>query len=409
MILNVFKNTVLFFLLAFISCGSKTKNEIIKNNEILKQVQNDQPIIIGANQTEAYLSLLNGKRVGIVANQTSVIFKNDNSYTHLVDSLISLNVDVKKVFSPEHGFRGKADAGEIVKDGVDAKTGLPIISLYGNNKKPTAKQLEGIDIVVFDIQDVGVRFYTYIYTLHYVMEACSELDIPVIVLDRPNPNGHYVDGPILEKGVESFIGMHPTPIVYGMTNGEYAQMIIGEHWLENNASCNLTVIPLLNYTHNSAYSLPIRPSPNLPNDKSVNLYPSICLFEGTNVSEGRGTELQFQIFGSPFLDKNIYNYTFIPKPNFGSKNPKHKNMLCYGSDVSRVNNLSALNLKWLINAYKNSTKKEAFFIPFFSKLAGTHTLQKQIESGLTEAEIKATWQEDLDAFKKIRSKYLIYK
>jgi uncharacterized protein YbbC (DUF1343 family) len=408
MILSVLKNTVLLFLLIMISCGYNDRKKSAKDNEIMNQVQDDKNIVVGANQIQKYLPLLNGKKVGIVANQTSVIFKKHNNYTHLVDSLIALNIDVKKVFSPEHGFRGNADAGEVVKDGIDSKTSLPIISLYGKKKKPSKKQLEGLDVIIFDIQDIGVRFYTYIYTLHYVMEACSELDIPVIVLDRPNPNGHYVDGPILETGFKSFIGMHPTPIVYGMTNGEYAKMIIGEQWLENNVSCDLTVIPLVNYTHDSIYSLPIRPSPNLPNDKSINLYPSVCLFEGTNVSEGRGTELQFQIFGSPFLDKNKYTYQFTPQPNFGSKYPKHKNTLCYGTNLSHIKNLSALNLNWLINAYQNSSNKEEFFIPFFAKLAGTKKLQQQIEAGLSEAEIKATWQEGLDAFKKTRSKYLIY-
>lgn len=409
----MFKNTVLFpiiigIVLVLISCGSNIEKKSAKDSKTLNRVQDDKNIIVGANQIEKYLPLLNGKKVGIVANQTSVIFKKHNNYTHLVDSLVALNIDVKKVFSPEHGFRGNADAGEVVKNGVDSKTSLPIISLYGKNKKPSKEQLEGLDVIIFDIQDIGVRFYTYIYTLHYVMEACGELDIPVIVLDRPNPNGHYVDGPILETGFKSFIGMHPTPIVYGMTNGEYAKMIIGEHWLKNNVSCDLTVIPLVNYTHDSIYSLPIRPSPNIPNDKSINLYPSVCLFEGTNVSEGRGTELQFQIFGSPFLDKNKYTYQFTPQPNFGSKNPKYKNILCYGTNLSDIKNLSALNLSWLINAYQNSSNKEEFFIPFFTKLAGTKKLQQQIEAGLNETEIKATWQEGLDAFKKTRNKYLIY-
>jgi uncharacterized protein YbbC (DUF1343 family) len=416
MILNVLKNTVLLFLLIMISCGSNDRKKSAKNAEILNHtstplsasVQEDKNIVVGANQLEKYLPLLNGKKVGIVANQTSVIFKKYNNYTHLVDSLIALNIDVKKVFSPEHGFRGNADAGEVVKDGIDSKTSLPIISLYGKNKKPSKEQLEGLDVIIFDIQDIGVRFYTYIYTLHYVMEACSELDIPVIVLDRPNPNGHYVDGPILETGFKSFIGMHPTPIVYGMTNGEYAQMIIGEHWLENNVSCDLTVIPLVNYTHDSIYSLPIRPSPNIPNDKSINLYPSVCLFEGTNISVGRGTEKQFQIFGSPFLDSSKYTFQFTPQPNQGAKYPKYNGELCYGLDLRNNSNLNFINLDWLIDAYNDTQNKSDFFNSFFTKLAGTKTLQQQIEAGLNETEIKATWQEGLDAFKVIRNKYLIY-
>jgi len=409
MVLNVFKNTVLFFLLAFISCGSKTKNEIIKKNEILNQVQNDKSIIVGANQTETYLPLLNGKRVGIVANQTSVIFKDDNTYTHLVDSLVDLNLDVKKVFSPEHGFRGNADAGEHVADGVDIKTGLPIFSLHGTSKKPSKEQLEGIDIMIFDIQDVGVRFYTYISTLHYIMEACSENNIPLIILDRPNPNGQYVDGPTLKKEHQSFLGMHPIPLVHGMTIGEYAQMINGEKWLSNGIQCDITIISCKNYTHDMPYSLSIRPSPNLPNDQSIKLYPSLGLFEGTNVNAGRGTEFQFQRYGAPFLNPQTMTFTYTPQSNFGAKYPKHKDELCYGEDLSNVNLTNEMTLKWIIKAYQNSTDKSLFFLTDgFTKHAGTTILQKQIESGMTEADIKATWKEGLDAFKKTRNKYLLY-
>jgi len=428
MILNVFKNTVLFFLLVFISCGSKTKNEIIKKNEILNQVQNDKSIIVGANQTDAYLPLLNGKRVGVVANQTSVIFKEKDSIflvdpetieetfekefyhnTHLVDSLVSLNVNVKKVFSPEHGFRGTADAGEHVDDGVDIKTGLPIFSLHGKSKKPSKEQLEGIDIMIFDIQDVGVRFYTYISTLHYIMEACAENNIPLIVLDRPNPNGQYVDGPTLKKEHQSFLGMHPIPLVHGMTIGEYAQMINGEQWLTNGIQCDIKVIKMTNYWHARNYSLPIRPSPNLPNDQSIKLYPSLGLFEGTNVNAGRGTEFQFQIYGAPFLNPETMKFTYTPQSNFGAKYPKHKDILCYGEDLSNAVINNEMTLKWIIKAYENSTDKSLFFLTNgFTKHAGTTKLQKQIEMGMTEAEIKATWQEDLNAFKKTRNKYLIY-
>ena len=289
-------------------------------------------IVTAADQTPLYLKKLKGKKIAVVANQTSVIKNKKNGYTHLVDSLVNSNINIQKVFAPEHGFRGKADAGEEIKDGVDTKTGLPIISLYGKNKKPSKEQLKGINAVVFDIQDVGARFYTYISTLHYVMEACAESGIPVIVLDRPNPNGHYIDGPVLEPEHKSFVGMHPVPIVYGMTIGEYAKMINGEKWLANGIKAKLTVIPLKNYTHQSEYSLPIKPSPNLPNDVSINLYPSLCFFEGTNVSAGRGTDMQFQVYGSPFLnDKNPFSYT--PSPNEGAKYPKHAYMICYGEDL----------------------------------------------------------------------------
>ncbi|TJY36387.1 exo-beta-N-acetylmuramidase NamZ family protein [Pontimicrobium aquaticum] len=424
MVLNVFKNTVLLFVLVLISCGSKTKNKIIKNDKILNQasstsasVQDDKNIIVGANKTEIYLPLLNGKRVGVVANQTSVIFKEittsqaprNDSYTHLVDSLVALNVDVKKVFSPEHGFRGTADAGEHVEDGVDIKTGLPIFSLHGTSKKPSKEQLEGIDIMIFDIQDVGVRFYTYISTLHYIMEACAENNIPLIVLDRPNPNSQYIDGPTLEKEHQSFLGMHPIPLVHGMTIGEYAQMINGENWLLNKAQCNIKVIPCDNYTHDMSYSLPIRPSPNLPNDQSIKLYPSLGLFEGTNVNAGRGTEFQFQRYGSPFLNPETMTFTYTPQSNFGAKYPKHKDELCYGEDLSNVTVKDEMTLKWIIKAYKNSTDKSLFFnTNNFTKHAGTAKLQKQIEAGTTEADIKATWQEDLNTFKKTRNKYLIY-
>lgn len=407
----------LFLLLSIMSYGQSSK-KTEKETPVGKE-----NIVVGANQTERYLKLLKNKNVAVIGNNTSVIFKNDNknsNYRHLVDSLLSLGVKVTKVFAPEHGFRGSADAGENLTDTLDYKTGLPIISLYGENKnpaqkqiynyrKPTQENLSNIDIVIFDIQDVGVRFYTYISTLHNVMEACAENGIPVIVLDRPNPNGNYVDGPVLEEKSKSFAGLGPIPIVYGMTVGEYALMTNGEKWLKDGIECDLTIIPLKNYDHNSTYSLPLRPSPNLPNDKSINLYPSLCMFEGTNVSAGRGTEMQFQIFGSPYLPKDIYNFTFIPKPNFGSKTPKHMNKECHGLDLSKTENLSSLNFSWLIDAYNSSTQKNNFFNEqSFNKLAGTTKLKKQIEEGFTFEEIKASWQSDLIAFKKIRKKYLIY-
>jgi uncharacterized protein YbbC (DUF1343 family) len=363
--------------------------------------QNSTEIKVAAQQTELYLNLLKGKNIAIVANQTSTINK-----THLVDSLLSLNIKVKKVFAPEHGFRGKADAGEMVKDGFDTKTGLAIFSLHGKSKKPSAEQLKGIDVVVFDIQDVGARFYTYISSLHYVMEACAENGIPVILLDRPNPNGHYVDGPVLELEHKSFVGMHKVPLVYGMTIGEYGQMINGEKWLKNGIQCDLTIVPLENYTHNSEYSLTIRPSPNLPNDISINLYPSLGFFEGTIINAGRGTEFQFQRYGAPFFTKSNFSYT--PKPNFGSKYPKHEGKLCYGVDLSNTEKLSSVNLEWLIDAYQKTPKTEKFFGKTFTIHAGNTKLQKQIEQGLTAKKIRKSWQKGLSKFKKIRSNYLIY-
>ncbi|MCL5129962.1 exo-beta-N-acetylmuramidase NamZ domain-containing protein [Algibacter sp. L4_22] len=412
--LNVFKNTVLLFVLVMISCAnvtkSKSENLTILDDDVQKQVKEDKSIVVGANQTELYLPILKGKRIGIVANQTSVIFKTKEGYTntHLVDSLLALNINIKSVFAPEHGFRGTADAGEVIKDGLDIKTNLPIVSLYGKNKKPSIEQLKGLDLVVFDIQDVGARFYTYISSLHYVMEACAEQHIPVLILDRPNPNGHYFDGPILEAAHKSFVGIHPIPTVHGMTIGEYAKMINGEKWLKNEIQCELQVIPVKNYHHNLEYSLPIKPSPNLPNDKSINLYPSLCFFEGTNVSAGRGTETQFQIFGSPFLNTETFTFQFKPKPNHGAKHPKYENKLCNGEDLTQTKNLNALNLNWLIKAYNNTENKANFFNSFFTKLAGTVKLKQQIEAGLSTSEIKATWADGLEAFGKTRAKYLIY-
>ena len=358
-----------------------------------------QNLVLGAERTNIYLQLLKNKKIAIVGNQTSMI-----ANTHLVDSLLSLKVNVVKVFSPEHGFRGKADAGAKIEDERDEKTGLPIISLYGKNKKPTTEQLKGIEFLLFDIQDVGARFYTYISTLHYVMEAAAENNIKVIILDRPNPNGHYIDGPIREKAFESFVGMHPIPIVHAMTIGEYAQMINGEKWIAG--QCDLTVIEMENYTHDMSYDLPIKPSPNLPNSRSINLYPSLCLFEGTNVSLGRGTEYPFQHFGAPYLKSN---YSFTPKSGEGSKSPPHENKKCYGTDLRFQDNyLEEINLNWLIESYNNCPEKEKFFNSFFDKLAGTDKLRLQIIEGKTVKEIKERWQEGLDNFKVIRKKYLLY-
>ena len=447
MIFNVFKNTVLLFLFVMISCVnfSKGYNQQPATKNSQPTTNNQQPdISVGANQIGAYLPMLHGKRVGIVANQTSVIFKNardsifevypdgseefshiqtnDKLHTHIIDSLLSLNINITNVFAPEHGFRGTADAGEHIKDGLDIKTGIPIISLYSGNKKPKLEQLKEtenyesdinrgvykIDVMVFDLQDVGARFYTYISTLHYVMEACAEANIPLIILDRPNPNGHYIDGAILETENKSFVGMHPIPVVYGMTIGEYAQMINGEKWLANGIQCNLTVIPIKNYTHKTPYSLPIKPSPNLPNDQAINLYPSLCFFEGTNVSAGRGTNTQFQVFGSPFLKNETFKFTFIPESNEGAKYPKHQDKLCFGKNLTTIEPLNSLKLNWLIEAYQSTSNKNDFFNKFFIKLAGTQKLQQQIVSGFSEKEIKETWKEGLDSFRKTRVKYLLY-
>ena len=366
---------------------------------LLFSCQKEGKLKLGAERTESYLALLKEKKVAVVGNQTSMI-----GATHLVDSLLNLGIDVVKVFSPEHGFRGKADAGAKIENEIDSKSGLPIISLYGENKKPYSKQLEGIDILLFDIQDVGARFYTYISTLHYVMEAAAESNIKVIVLDRPNPNGHYVDGPIREDGFESFVGMHPVPIVHGMTIGEYAKMINGEDWISKR--CNVTVIEMENYTHDMSYDLPIKPSPNLPNARSINLYPSLCLFEGTTVSIGRGTDYPFQHFGAPYLESN---YSFTPKSGEGSRSPKHENIKCFGTDLrSQENNLTAINLNWLIKSYNNCSNKEKFFNNFFDKLVGTDKLRLQIISGKTTKDIKESWKEDLSKFKEVREKYLLY-
>jgi uncharacterized protein YbbC (DUF1343 family) len=358
-----------------------------------------QELVLAAERTNLYLHHLENKKVGVVGNQTSMI-----ANTHLVDSLLSLGIDIVKVFSPEHGFRGIADAGAIIKDGIDSKTRIPIISLYGKNKKPKDEQLQGIDILVFDIQDVGVRFYTYISTLHYIMESAAESNIKVIVLDRPNPNGHYVDGPILDTAFQSFVGMHPIPIAHAMTIGEYAKMINGENWITT--KCELIVIEMENYTHNTNYDLPIKPSPNLPNARSVNLYPSLCLFEGTNISIGRGTDYPFQHFGAPYMKSN---YSFMPKSGEGSKYPKHEDIMCFGTDLRfQEDYLTAINLNWIIETYKQCSEKEEFFNDFFNTLAGTDKLKKQIIAGMTVREIKASWQEGLEEFKRIRRKYLIY-
>ena len=400
---SVFKNTVLLLVLLMVSCGVSVKSKEVREKKKDAAIENTlSEIKTGADNYEAYLPLLKDKKVGIVTNQTGIL----SNKTHVVDFLLDKKINLQKIFAPEHGFRGTADAGEHVVDGKDTKTGLPIISLYGDNKKPKAEQLAGLDVMVFDLQDVGARFYTYISSLHYVMEACAENNIQLLVLDRPNPNGGIVDGPMLETEFTSFVGMHPIPILHGMSIGEYAKMINGENWLKKGIQCNLTVIPCLNYNRQMQYSLPVKPSPNLPNDQAINLYASLCLFEGTNVSVGRGTEKQFQIYGSPFLPKS--DFSFTPIPNFGAKEPMHKNQLCNGEDLSSIQKIKQLELKWLIKAYQSTTDKNKFFNSFFTKLAGTKKLQQQIEAGTSEAEIRKSWKKGLNDFKAMRKKYLIY-
>lgn len=358
----------------------------------------------GAEQTALYLPMLKGKTVALVVNHTSVIGK-----THLADSLIALGVKVKTIFAPEHGFRGTADAGEHVANGIDKKTGLPIVSLYGSNKKPSVAQLEGIDIVIFDIQDVGARFYTYTSTMHYVMEACAETGKTILVLDRPNPMGHLVDGPVLDRKFASFVGLNPVPVVHGCTVGELAGMINQEGWLKDGIKANLKVIKCLNYKHSTPYTLPIAPSPNLPNLQSILLYPSICFFEGTEVSVGRGTDKQFQVIGSPNPANGNFTFTPVDKP--GAKNPPQKDKLCYGLDLSQVDaRKEGFTLKYVLDFYQKARDKTKFFtsISSFDRLAGSDDLRKQIIAGKTEAEIRTTWQKDLEAYKVIRKKYLLY-
>ena len=360
---------------------------------------NEDDFVLSSENISSYKPLLENKNIALVVNQTSLINK-----THLVDTLISLHLNLVKIFSPEHGFRGELDAGKAINDTIDLNSGLPIISLYGKNKKPTMEHLKDIDVILFDIQDVGARFYTYISTLHYVMESASENNIPLIILDRPNPNGHYCDGPVLDLKYKSFVGMHPVPVVHGMTIGEYAQMINGEKWISK--KCDLTVIPMINYNRKMFYSLPIKPSPNLPNSKSINLYPSLCFFEGTNISVGRGTNYPFQHFGAPYLD---YEYSFTPISGPGSKYPKYENQICFGIDLKNEKEyFSGINLEWLIKSYNECPDKNSFFNNFFDKLAGNDKLRKQIISNMSIEDIKLSWQDDLLEFKEKRKKYLIY-
>jgi len=387
---------LVFIQLTLNSCGQQPELQLVAYKEI----------VTGAQNTQAYIPLLQNKKVAVVANHASLI-----GATHLVDSLLSRGLNVLKIFSPEHGFRGKADAGETVKNNVDVRTNLPLVSLYGKHKKPTAEDLSGVDVVVFDLQDVGVRFYTYISTVTYVMEACAESNIPLIVLDRPNPNGFYVDGPVLDTNYKSFVGLHPVPVVYGMTIGEYAKMVNGEGWLENEQKCDLTVIPLIGYSRNMIVKLPVKPSPNLPNWEAVYNYPSLCLLEGTIMSVGRGTDFPFQIYGHP--DFKVGSFAFMPKSNEGAKHPKYEGRQCTGVGFLGAeqyqSNPRQLNLSFLVDTYKiMSLQRDDYFNNYFDKLAGTNELRIQVELGMTEEEIRESWQDELRAFKKIRAKYLIY-
>lgn len=368
--------------------------------------------VTGADQTNLYVPYLKGKKVGMVVNQTSVIGK---KLTPSPDSLLKLGITIRKIFGPEHGFRGNASNGATVGNEIDAKTGVPVVSLYGSKHyKPTDEDLQGIDEMVFDMQDVGVRFYTYISTLHYVMEACAEHNIELLILDRPNPNGFYVDGPILDTGIHAFVAMHPVPIVHGMTLGEYAQMINGQGWLKNHVKCKLKIIKVANYTHDTPYELPVHPSPNLNTQQSILLYPGICLFEGTTLSLGRGTSFPFTVVGSPAL-KGIYPFSFKPVSIPGvSDNPPLKDQVCYGIDyrnfdTNEIRKNGKLNIDWLISMYKAYPDKAHFFNAYFTRLAGTENLRKQLEAGKSEQEIRQSWEPALSNYKQMRQKYLLYK
>jgi uncharacterized protein YbbC (DUF1343 family) len=361
----------------------------------------------GASQFKAYKQLIDRKSVAVLANQTSMA-----GSSHLVDMLLSEGIKIKVIFAPEHGFRDLADAGATISNGTDIKTGVAVISLYGNHNKPTPDDLAGIDAVLFDIQDVGTRFYTYISTLQYILEACAENKIPCIVLDRPNPNGFYVDGNILDTAYSSFVGMNPIPVVHGMTVGEYARMLNGEGWLKGGLKCDLTVIKCRNYKHKTMYELPVKPSPNLPNQNSVYLYPSLCFFEGTTLSVGRGTSTPFQVFGSP--DMPDRGFSFIPRSVPGATNPPFLGQKCYGADLSKamadgIVPAPAMNLDWVISAYNDYPDKDKFFKPYFDRLAGGPTLREQIQKGMTSKEIRDSWKPGLNEFEKIRQKYLLYK
>jgi uncharacterized protein YbbC (DUF1343 family) len=378
----------LAFIVVFYNCHSNGNDKVLP----------------GANRLSEYLPLIKGKRVALIVNQTSRI-----EGTHLVDTLLSHKVIIKKIFAPEHGFRGKKDAGEIVQSQVDDKTGIPIVSLYGKNKKPTPDKFEDVDIVIFDIQDVGVRFYTYISTMHYVMEACAESNTPLLILDRPNPNGDYIAGPVLKEQFKSFVGMHPIPVVHGLTVGELALMINGEGWLKSNIKCSLKIVKNKNWDHTEKYEPPVKPSPNLPNYQSVRLYPSLCFFEATQVSVGRGTNFPFQVIGYP--DERAGSFTFMPRSIEGmAKNPKQKNQICFGNDLRVLKDVPKFTLSYFIAFYNKFGKDEGFKLDerWFNLLAGTDELISDIKAGLTADQISARWESDLHNYHVLRNKYLIY-
>jgi uncharacterized protein YbbC (DUF1343 family) len=391
---------IIFLLIASFGCSGKTHTAHESHNAS-SDSQVSPTLLVGAAQFERYLPILKNKRVGLVVNHTAVV-----GNKHLVDTLRALNINIVKIFGPEHGFRGAVPDGELIDHTVDARTGIPIISLYGKNKKPTPEQMHDVDILVFDIQDVGTRFYTYISTMHYAMEACAENNKAMIVLDRPNPNP-FVDGPMNEKPFSSFVAMHPIPVAHGMTVGELAGMINGERWLSGKITCNVTVIPMQHWKRSDGYTLPIAPSPNLPNQQAIRLYPSLCFFEGTVISVGRGTEFPFQILGNPKLTSLPYTFTPHDIPGV-TKNPPHKDVLCYGVDLTNAAIPKQLDLSYLITFYQAYPEKEKFFTSYFNTLAGTTKLKDQIVQGLTESQIRATWEADIQAFLVKRKPYLLY-
>ncbi|MFM2135077.1 MAG: hypothetical protein RL021_477 [Bacteroidota bacterium] len=365
----------------------------------------DTTLLCGAERLESYLPLIQGKEVAVVANPTSRI-----GDQHLVDRLLQEGVAIRTVFAPEHGFRGESGAGEAIRDGKDPATGVRVISLYGSKHRPAPEDLAGIGVVVFDIQDVGVRFYTYIATLQYVMEACADLSIPVIVLDRPNPNGHYIDGPVLDTALRSFVGRTPIPVVHGCTVGEYARMLVGEGWLQCASTCSLTVVPVKNYTHSTRYELPVRPSPNLPNMNAIRLYPSLCFFEGTRVSLGRGTPFPFEVWGYPDFPDTGFKFTPVSLPGV-AKHPPYEDTLCFGRDLRKRMTTTLpekLDLSFLAEAYKSYPEKDRFFVPFFDRLAGTKRLREQLSAGTDPENIRESWQKDLSDYKERRKRYLLY-
>ena len=386
------------FLILFLTCCRPVESNTTSESD----EPAEKPIVVGAARFDQYVPDLKNKRIGLVVNQTSLV-----GATHLVDTLLELGVNLVKIFSPEHGFRGEAADGEKVDYSADKNTGVPLVSLYGKTRKPTEEMLEGVDVMIFDIQDVGARFYTYISTMHYVMEACAEFDKEFMVLDRPNPNGDYVDGPVLDLQFRTFVGMHEIPIVHGLTVGEMAQMINGEGWLENGLKCRLRVIKCDEYDHQKPYSLPVGPSPNLPNDQAARLYPTLCLFEGTAMSIGRGTDFPFQVLGYP--DTVYGSFSFTPRSIEGvSKYPKLENQLCWGIDLRDKKGDRRFTLSYLLDAYGKFAEKEKFFIKSFTRLAGNDKLQQQIVDGLSEEDIRKTWEPGLGNFKEKRKKYLLY-